>query len=646
MASKLQCEICGGKLVGKAGGIYECDSCGMEYDTTWVKEKIQQIQGTVKVEGTVEVTGKVQVDLKANKGALLKRANMLLEDGDWDGADRYGDQVLDIDPECAEAYLIKYLAARKLHKEAEIAEAVEKAVILKERKNGSYSRAVEFIQELQGSSFTEAGEFVRSLPKEMHLTNQQKNQAKQFFVVLEKAEILGGDPQKDPNYTKLMRYASPELSDRISSYLSVAQEKVCVIEDRRHTEETEYEIKRKAEQVRFQKQFEEEQRQKEEKRKQRLQTRQADLKKYVSAARLISTRSSEAIGLQTDGMMTRKSIFSGTDIVSVSEGDGALFGIKADGTVIANDFFVQGSRFIDVVKAASGWTNIKEIVTGSDHIVGLKADGTVVAVGDNEKGQCEVSDWRDTAAIAAGYQYTLGLKTDGTVVGAGHIYKKAVYTWSDIVAITGGSYHIVGLKADGTVVAAEQIDPTIRSVYYKGQCDVTGPDWENIVVIAAGSYHTIGLKADGTVIATRIPQKGSLSFIQERDKAHDHGQCDVRAWTDIVAIATNDYITVGLKRDGSVVSTSETGGTKTYDWKLFDRFEAIAEEQKTKIKANRMKRLQEAETELENMKTELANLKGLFTGKRRSELEQQIPQLEQTVKRIKADVEKYKRLES
>ena len=81
MASKLQCEICGGKLVGKAGGIYECDSCGMEYDTTWVKEKIQQIQGTVKVEGTVEVTGKVQVDLKANKGALLKRANMLLEDG-------------------------------------------------------------------------------------------------------------------------------------------------------------------------------------------------------------------------------------------------------------------------------------------------------------------------------------------------------------------------------------------------------------------------------------------------------------------------------------------------------------------------------------------------------------------------------------
>ena len=62
MAAKLQCEICGGKLIGKPGGIFECDSCGMEYDTAWVKEKIQEITGTVKVEGTVEVQGKVQVE--------------------------------------------------------------------------------------------------------------------------------------------------------------------------------------------------------------------------------------------------------------------------------------------------------------------------------------------------------------------------------------------------------------------------------------------------------------------------------------------------------------------------------------------------------------------------------------------------------
>lgn len=58
----LQCEICGGKLMGRPGGVFECDSCGMEYDTAWAKAKIQEIKGTVKVEGTVQVAGKVKVE--------------------------------------------------------------------------------------------------------------------------------------------------------------------------------------------------------------------------------------------------------------------------------------------------------------------------------------------------------------------------------------------------------------------------------------------------------------------------------------------------------------------------------------------------------------------------------------------------------
>ena len=111
MAAKLQCEICGGKLIGRPGGIFECDSCGMEYDTAWAKTKIQEITGTVKVEGTVEVTGKVQIEgpVKveggANKEALLRRGMMALEDRNWNKAQNLFDQVLDLDPQNAEAYL-------------------------------------------------------------------------------------------------------------------------------------------------------------------------------------------------------------------------------------------------------------------------------------------------------------------------------------------------------------------------------------------------------------------------------------------------------------------------------------------------------------------------------------------------------------
>ena len=58
------------------------------------------------------------------------------------------------------------------------------------------------------------------------------------------------------------------------------------------------------------------------------------------------------------------------------------------------------------------------ISAGSDSTVGLKADGTVVAVGDNEYGQCDVSDWTDIVAISVD-DHTVGLKKDGTVVAVG-----------------------------------------------------------------------------------------------------------------------------------------------------------------------------------------------------------------------------------
>ncbi len=183
---------------------------------------------------------------------------------------------------------------------------------------------------------------------------------------------------------------------------------------------------------------------------------------------------------------------------------------------------------------------------GYDHIVGLKSDGTVVAVGDNECGQCNVSDWTDIVAISAGNSYTVGLKSDGTVVAVGDNYEGQcdVSDWTDIVAISAGENYepyTVGLKADGTVVA-------VGNNNY-GQCNVS--DWTDIVAISAGEKHTVGLKFDGRVVAVGI---------------NYYGQCNVSDWTDIVAISAYDD-TIGLKSDGTVVGTgrNEIGQCLT-DW--------------------------------------------------------------------------------
>lgn len=47
---------------------------------------------------------------------LLKRANMFLEDEEWDKADEFSEKVLNINPECAEAYLVKLMALAKAKK--------------------------------------------------------------------------------------------------------------------------------------------------------------------------------------------------------------------------------------------------------------------------------------------------------------------------------------------------------------------------------------------------------------------------------------------------------------------------------------------------------------------------------------------------
>ncbi len=53
---------------------------------------------------------------------LLKRVFLFLEDGNWTEADEYCEKVLDLDPECAEAYLGKLMAELQVKNQKELAE--------------------------------------------------------------------------------------------------------------------------------------------------------------------------------------------------------------------------------------------------------------------------------------------------------------------------------------------------------------------------------------------------------------------------------------------------------------------------------------------------------------------------------------------
>ena len=370
MAAVLQCEICGGKLVGKPGGIFECDSCGMEYSTEWAKQKIQEIRGTVKVEGTVEVTGKVQVEGgtvnvegTATKESWLKRAKMCCADGDWEKAKELLEQVLNADPECAEAYL--YRAAVK--KECKTLETF--------RKN---------YENINNDAFRhpDVEKAFRFATGELKQTLLGWKQARETAISLDNAK-------REEN-----RLSFPALrcrTDKLSKMISAGYD---------HT------VGLKADGTVV------------------AVGRNGYGECNVSGGRdivAVSAGSNYTVGLKSDGTVVAVewnekgecNVSGWRDIVAISVGSCHTVGLKADGTVVAVGDKSDGRCDVGT------WRDIVAVSAGPYHTVGLKSDGTVVAVGGNRSGQCRVGTWRDIVAVSAGYYHTVGLRSDGTVVAVG-----------------------------------------------------------------------------------------------------------------------------------------------------------------------------------------------------------------------------------
>ena len=180
----LQCEICGGKLMAKAGGLFECEYCGMQYDKTRIQEMVQEIKGTVKVEGTVEVKGTVKLDGPVEvKGAvnvanLLKLGQMALENRQWTEARKHYDEVLNLDAESVEAHLGKccaYTASTDIH------EAIHKyGADLS--KNKDLKNALRFMdkgaaEQLQAEIRARAEEMAKQAEEEARQEHESRKQA-------------------------------------------------------------------------------------------------------------------------------------------------------------------------------------------------------------------------------------------------------------------------------------------------------------------------------------------------------------------------------------------------------------------------------------------------------------------------------------
>lgn len=555
----------------------------------FMQDLIRGIKKLTEVDKPAARETVVVQETTANTAPLLKRAFIFLEDGDWDSADEYCEKVLDLDPECAQAYLGKLMADLRVRKVDDLANCEQP---FDDKDN--YRKVMRFGDETLRDTLEDYITHINDRDENARLTgiyndaanamsradseDAYRSAADKFKSIpdfkdadalaescLDKAEICRKDGIYSSAKSKIAEDSTASCEEALQMFQSIfgwkdADEQICACQKRIE----EIKAKEKAERL-------EAERKAEERRIAANKARRKRKKAFVIGAPIVCAcmafvivlttviipkqKYNKAIHLLDSGDYAEAAITFGSlgnykdardrciplfqlfsDSLSANNHTVAL---KADGTVMATGYNAYGE--CDV----SDWKDVVDVSAGYNYTISLKANGTVVAVGYNEYGQCDVLDWVDIVSVSAGHNQTIGLKADGTVVATGNNASRQcnVSNWKDIVAVSAGHNHTIGLKADGTVVA------TGYNEY--GQCDVLG--WTDIVSVSAGNDCTIGLKTDGTVVAVGY---------------NEYGQCDVLDWVDIVAVSAGHNHTIGLKADGTVVAAGRNhfGQCNVSDW--------------------------------------------------------------------------------
>ena len=190
---------------------------------------------------------------------------------------------------------------------------------------------------------------------------------------------------------------------------------------------------------------------------------------------------------------------------------------------------------------------VAQVAFGAEHIAVLRCDGTVAATGNNDWGQCDVSDWSRIVKIWAAGNVTLGLTDAGDLLcTAGTLNGWKDIVDADIAPITTMEMTVVaGLKAAGTAVSA---GINARGVVPMTQDILNVTSWRDIaqVLVYEGIY---GLKTDGTVVEAAFE--------------NTYADRSVAEWAGVKELTKTAYGVFGITAGGTVCSQSSYYGCDT-----------------------------------------------------------------------------------
>lgn len=473
----LVCEICGGKLMGKPGGIFECDSCGMEYSTEWAKAKIQEIKGTVKVEGTVEVRGTVKIENSVTVENMLRRGFDALADGNFEEGEIFFQRALDIDPDCGDALF--GLALNEVE----------------HRTPETFWEALEAHKCSEPNPFKKMRNTKLSDQLSARLKVYDDRLAEQIRAIDERKSI-GAEKSEEYRVKREQAFRAKGLTtdDMFGWFLDVDGKLKCANSD----------IAEVVESIDF------------------------GSEEYCDIVQIFKGRGWESVVcLRSDGSvfelkpvripaklygekdsyeLQKRDVFSKEEKViqvvctvyesAYSVDKYVVCGLREDGTIVVctdgycSDGSGEETRTDVFHRNAASLSDVTRLYVERFGVYALRDDGTAYEICYGK--ECPIDNIAAISSDNYYHNYVIYLHTDGTVSYPRKKNEKIWYEiskWTDIVDIAIDHDGIVGLKADGTICYSN------KDLYRDRE---KGRDFKNLVAICAG----FGIKSDGTLIDT------------------------------------------------------------------------------------------------------------------------------------------------
>lgn len=546
----------------------------------FISDIVRGIKKVIVKEGTdhpARAAEKAEQSAGSSAAPLLKRAYMFAQDEDWENARQYAERVLDIDPENAEAYLVKLLCDLKLPN-IEALSASEVSFV----ENSNYKRAQMLADEKTNALLKDS---IYSIAKRkigqdnIPALREGRKIFEQILGWKDVDEIMAGCDRRISVLSTQSRAQTEDFRKKygvISNMISVDYD-CCVV----------------------------------------------GLK---SDGTVVAASGNQVL----NSFYERMDISTKEKIIQVVAYNHTIIGLKNDGTIVVSPNSFPNNSYVPYLN------NIVKVLRDIN-LTGLEANGTVVEWSSHSYLSEDVVKvlQRNIKDI---FSDSTGITLEGKLVifkDVDSALAAKIAQWKDIVYFCKFVRHelfdnvrtkvdiYIGVRTDGTLVAIDTLGRTEKDYEFGG--------WENIVTIRAGGHYLlVGLKSDGTLMVERwedTDAKETDADIQYRVNLEmKHKAETIITWKDIVAIDNRYDNFVGVKKDGTVVVDDYKLQGLIKDWKLFDNadyiYEEIAECQH-KVEETRKRLL----AEKKSLDLELSTL-GIFAFKRKREIQTRLWQID------------------